>query len=149
MFAEDISEDFSEEGRYHFYCRKMHFPAEKMHFPAESTVFGGGTWQETRRKLQEGLRVQESRTPANFHKIFSLRKEELRSDRPVASADEVVSVGDKVRAVFPKGPLEEGTRPPPPPRQDSALQEWPRQTKPKKGQFMNFSQGHSGTKVQC
>ena len=27
-------------------------------------------------------------------------------------------------------------------------QEWPRQTKPKKGQFMNFSQGHSGTKVQ-
>ena len=29
------------------------------------------------------------------------------------------------------------------------VQEWPRQTKPKKGQFMNFSQGHSGTKVQC
>ena len=28
-------------------------------------------------------------------------------------------------------------------------QEWPRQTKPKKGQFMNFLQGHSGTKVQC
>ena len=29
-------------------------------------------------------------------------------------------------------------------------QEWPRQTKPKKkDQFMNFSQGHSGTKVQC
>ena len=28
-------------------------------------------------------------------------------------------------------------------------QEWPRQTKPKKGQFMNFSQVHSGTKVQC
>ena len=28
-------------------------------------------------------------------------------------------------------------------------QEWPRQTKPKKGQFMNFSRGHSGTKVQC
>ena len=28
-------------------------------------------------------------------------------------------------------------------------QEWPRQTQPKKGQFMNFSQGHSGTKVQC
>ena len=27
-------------------------------------------------------------------------------------------------------------------------QEWPRQTKPKKGQFMNFSQGHSGTKVR-
>ena len=27
--------------------------------------------------------------------------------------------------------------------------EWPRQTKPKKGQFMNFLQGHSGTKVQC
>ena len=27
-------------------------------------------------------------------------------------------------------------------------QERPRQTKPKKGQFMNFSQGHSGTKVQ-
>ena len=25
-------------------------------------------------------------------------------------------------------------------------QEWPRQTKPKKGQFMKFSQGHSGTK---
>ena len=31
----------------------------------------------------------------------------------------------------------------------SQSQEWPRQTKPKKGQFMNFSQGHSGTKVQC
>ena len=31
----------------------------------------------------------------------------------------------------------------------SFSQEWPRQTKPKKGQFMNFSQGHSGTKVQC
>ena len=29
------------------------------------------------------------------------------------------------------------------------FQEWPRQTKPKKGQFMNFPQGHSGTKVQC
>ena len=29
------------------------------------------------------------------------------------------------------------------------FQDWPRQTKPKKGQFMNFSQGHSGTKVQC
>ena len=29
------------------------------------------------------------------------------------------------------------------------FQEWPRQTKPKKGQFMNFSQRHSGTKVQC
>ena len=29
------------------------------------------------------------------------------------------------------------------------IQEWPRQTKPKKGQFMNFSQGRSGTKVQC
>ena len=28
-------------------------------------------------------------------------------------------------------------------------QEWPRQTKPKKGRFMNFSQGHSRTKVQC
>ena len=28
-------------------------------------------------------------------------------------------------------------------------QESPRQTKPKQGQFMNFSQGHSGTKVQC
>ena len=28
-------------------------------------------------------------------------------------------------------------------------QEWPRQTKPKKGQFMNFLQGHFGTKVQC
>ena len=27
--------------------------------------------------------------------------------------------------------------------------ESPRQTKPKKGQFMNFSQGHSETKVQC
>ena len=27
-------------------------------------------------------------------------------------------------------------------------QERPRQTKPKKGQFMNFSQGHSGTKVR-
>ena len=27
-------------------------------------------------------------------------------------------------------------------------QEWPRQTKPKEGQFMNFSQGHSGTKVR-
>ena len=31
----------------------------------------------------------------------------------------------------------------------SYLQAWPRQTKPKKGQFMNFSQGHSGTKVRC
>ena len=30
-----------------------------------------------------------------------------------------------------------------------SLQESPRQTKPKKGQLMNFSQGHSGTKVQC
>ena len=28
------------------------------------------------------------------------------------------------------------------------IQEWPRQTKPKKGQFMNFSQGHSGTKIR-
>ena len=29
-------------------------------------------------------------------------------------------------------------------------QEWPRQTKPKKGhQFMNLSGGHSGTKIQC
>ena len=28
-------------------------------------------------------------------------------------------------------------------------QEWPRQTKPKKGQFMNFPQGHSGTKFRC
>ena len=28
-------------------------------------------------------------------------------------------------------------------------QEWPWQTKPKKGQFMNFSRGHSRTKVQC
>ena len=28
-------------------------------------------------------------------------------------------------------------------------QEWPRQTKPKKGQFMNFSQRDSGTKAQC
>ena len=27
-------------------------------------------------------------------------------------------------------------------------QGWPRQTKPKKGQFMSFSQGHSGTKVR-
>ena len=32
---------------------------------------------------------------------------------------------------------------------DPYRQEWPRQTKAKKGQFMNFSQGHSGTKVQC
>ena len=31
----------------------------------------------------------------------------------------------------------------------SKSQEWPRQTKPKKGQFMNFSQGRSGTKIQC
>ena len=29
------------------------------------------------------------------------------------------------------------------------FQEWPRQTKPKKGRFMNFSWGRSGTKVQC
>ena len=28
------------------------------------------------------------------------------------------------------------------------FQEWPRQTKPKKGQFMNFPQGHSITKVR-
>ena len=28
------------------------------------------------------------------------------------------------------------------------IQEWPQQTKPQKGQFMNFSQGHSGTKVR-
>ena len=28
-------------------------------------------------------------------------------------------------------------------------QESPRQTKPKKGQFMNFSRGHSGTEVRC
>ena len=29
-------------------------------------------------------------------------------------------------------------------------QEWPRQTKkPKKDEFMNFAQGHSGTEVQC
>ena len=28
-------------------------------------------------------------------------------------------------------------------------QEWPQQTKPKKGQLMNFSKGHSGTKAQC
>ena len=32
---------------------------------------------------------------------------------------------------------------------DVLNQEWPRQTKPKEGQFVNFSQGHSGTKVQC
>ena len=44
---------------------------------------------------------------------------------------------------------------PPPPRRNFTPtgllynQEWPRQTKPKKGQFMNFSQGHSRTKVQC
>ena len=31
----------------------------------------------------------------------------------------------------------------------SFFQESPRQTKPKKGQFMNFSRGHSGTKVRC
>ena len=30
----------------------------------------------------------------------------------------------------------------------SKIQEWPRQTKPKKGQFMNFPQGRSGTKVR-
>ena len=34
-------------------------------------------------------------------------------------------------------------------RMPDVNQEWPRQTKPKKGQFMNFPQGHSGTKVQC
>ena len=33
------------------------------------------------------------------------------------------------------------------PARDS--QEWPRQTKPEKGRFMNFSQGHSGTEAQC
>ena len=41
--------------------------------------------------------------------------------------------------------------PPPPPKKVGPFhlhQEWPRQTKPKKGQFMNFSQGHSGTKVR-
>ena len=38
---------------------------------------------------------------------------------------------------------------PPVPFWISPVQEWTRQTKPKKGQFMNFSQGHSGTKVQC
>ena len=32
---------------------------------------------------------------------------------------------------------------------EAQRQEWPRQTKPKKGQFMNFSQGHSRTKIQC
>ena len=32
---------------------------------------------------------------------------------------------------------------------DTFHQESPRQTKPKKGQFMNFSQGHSGTNVGC
>ena len=35
------------------------------------------------------------------------------------------------------------------PEVSNKFQEWPRQTKPKKGQFMNFSQGHSRTKVQC
>ena len=29
------------------------------------------------------------------------------------------------------------------------VQESPRQTKPKKGQFVNFSRGYSGTKVRC
>ena len=29
------------------------------------------------------------------------------------------------------------------------FQESPRHTKPKKGQFMNFTRGHSGTKVRC
>ena len=50
----------------------------------------------------------------------------------------------KVRAHFP--PLNLGAKPsfsgP------SNSQEGPRQTKPKEGQFMNFSQGHSGTKVR-
>ena len=32
--------------------------------------------------------------------------------------------------------------------QKNVIQEWPRQAKPKKGQFMNFSQVRSGTKVQ-
>ena len=35
------------------------------------------------------------------------------------------------------------------PEESPSTQEWPRQTKPKKGQFMNFPQGHSGTKAQC
>ena len=29
------------------------------------------------------------------------------------------------------------------------IPEWPQQTKPKKGQFMNLSQGHSESKIQC
>ena len=36
----------------------------------------------------------------------------------------------------------------PKPRFSKLDQEWPWQTKPKKGQFMNFSQVHSGTKVR-
>ena len=34
-------------------------------------------------------------------------------------------------------------------RKSPTDQESPQQTKPKKGQFMNFSRGHSGTKVRC
>ena len=33
--------------------------------------------------------------------------------------------------------------------QNPKIQGWPRHTKPNKDEFMNFSQGHSGTKVQC
>ena len=34
------------------------------------------------------------------------------------------------------------------PKRPFFCQEWPRQTKPKKDRFMNFSQGHAGTKVR-
>ena len=46
------------------FLQKNAFLAEKM------AVFGGGHMAGNHRKFQEGFRAQESRTLANFHKIF-------------------------------------------------------------------------------
>ena len=62
------------------FVQKMHFPTERCAFLQKNAFtcrkmrFWGGHMARDRRKSQEGLRAQESRTLANFHKRISAAK---------------------------------------------------------------------------
>ena len=60
--AEQLQKKWVFLARTCLFLQRMHIPAEHMYFPAENVVFKGHIARKSR-KLHEGFRAPESRTP--------------------------------------------------------------------------------------
>ena len=97
----------------------------------------GGDWVGVNREtkgLKDGVQQKRSNPPASMKATALLPLHDKNS--PLSHKNDGIH----------NGGLEAVLARPVPKMGKTWAQEWPRQTKPKKGQFMNFSQGHSGTK---